>query len=87
MSATIKKIRVPSVAAIAVALALAAVATSMLTPAFAAIKPVTTDTSCTNGGGNQPGGQQPSCTGSGLTQQTETENQNPSGAAPPGQNK
>jgi hypothetical protein len=87
MSATIKKIRVPSVAAIAAALALAVVATSMLTPAFAAIKPVTTDTSCTNGGGNEPGGQQPSCTGGGLTQQTETENQNPSGAAPPGQNK
>jgi hypothetical protein len=38
------------------------------------------------GGGNQPGGQQPSCEGSGLTQDTETENQNPSGAAPPGQN-
>jgi hypothetical protein len=44
-----------------------------------------TDTSCTNAGGNQPGGQQPTCTGGGLTQ--ETENQNPSGAAPPGQNK
>ena len=43
------------------------------------------DTSCTNGGGNQPGGQQPSCTGGGLTQNTE--NQNPSGSAPPGQNK
>jgi hypothetical protein len=47
----------------------------------------TTDTSCTNGGGNEPGGQQPSCTGSGLTQNTETENVNPSGSAPPGQNK
>jgi 20S proteasome alpha/beta subunit len=44
-----------------------------------------TDTSCTNAGGNQPGGQQPSCTGGGLTQQTE--NQNPAGSAPPGQNK
>jgi hypothetical protein len=43
------------------------------------------DTSCTNGGGNQPGGQQPTCTGGGLTQ--ETENQNPAGSAPPGQNK
>jgi hypothetical protein len=54
---------------------------------YASIKLVTTDTSCTNGGGNQPGGQQPSCGGSGLTQQTTTENQNPSGSAPPGQNK
>jgi hypothetical protein len=44
-----------------------------------------TDTSCTNPGGNQPGAQQPTCTGSGLTQQTE--NQNPAGQAPPGQNK
>jgi hypothetical protein len=50
--------------------------------ADAKIQPV--DTQCTNGGGNQPGGQQPSCTGSGLTQ--ESENQNPAGQAPPGQN-
>ena len=50
--------------------------------ASAAIKPV--DVSCTNNGGHQPGGQQPSCTGGGLTQ--ETENQNPAGHAPPGQN-
>jgi hypothetical protein len=50
--------------------------------AFAKISPV--DTSCQNNGGNQPGGQQPSCTGGGLTQNTE--NQNPAGHAPPGQN-
>ena len=50
--------------------------------AEAAIKQV--DTSCTNNGGNQPGGQQPTCTGGGLTQQSE--NQNPAGHAPPGQN-
>lgn len=43
-----------------------------------------TDTSCTSPAGNQPGGQQPSCSGGGLTQQSE--NQNPSGNAPPGQN-
>jgi hypothetical protein len=50
--------------------------------ATAKIQPV--DTSCTNQGGQQPGGQQPSCQGGGLTQQSE--NQNPSGHAPPGQN-
>jgi len=53
------------------------------TAAFAAIQPV--DTTCTNNGGHQPGGQQPSCTGSSLTQ--DTENQNPAGHAPGGQNK
>ena len=52
-------------------------------PAMAKISSV--DTSCSNGGGNQPGGQQPTCSGSGLTQNTE--NQNPSGSPPPGQNK
>jgi hypothetical protein len=41
-------------------------------------------TSCTNNGGQQPGGQQPSCTGGGLTQNTD--NENPAGHAPPGQN-
>ena len=50
--------------------------------AFAKISSV--DTSCTNNGGNQAGGQQPSCKGSGQTQNTE--NQNPAGKAPPGQN-
>lgn len=43
-----------------------------------------TDISCTNNGGTQPGGQQPSCKGGGLTQ--ETENQNPAGHAPRGHN-
>jgi hypothetical protein len=65
----------------AVGLAATAVATSNL--AYAKINSV--DTSCSNGGGNQPGGQQPTCTGGGLTQNTE--NQNPAGSAPPGQNK
>ena len=50
--------------------------------ASAKIQPV--DVSCTNKGGQQPGGQQPSCKGGGLEQ--ESENQNPSGHAPPGQN-
>jgi hypothetical protein len=37
---------------------------------------------CTNGGGNQPGGQQPTCQGGGLTQNPA---ENPAGQAPPGQ--
>jgi hypothetical protein len=72
-----------ALAAMAVALSVAMLVSSLATPVQAKISSV--DTSCTNGGGNQPGGQQPTCTGGGLTQ--ETENQNPSGSAPPGQNK
>jgi len=64
----------------AVGLAVSGVASNT---AYAKINSV--DTSCTNGGGQQPGGQQPSCTGGGLTQNTE--NQNPAGNAPSGQNK
>jgi hypothetical protein len=62
-----------------------AITTVATTSNMAYAKISAADTSCTNGGGQQPGGQQPTCTGGGLTQ--ETENQNPSGAAPPGQNK
>ncbi|UVS69958.1 hypothetical protein [Nitrososphaera viennensis] len=68
--------------AIMAALALAAA------PAFlqsASAKITEEDTSCENRGGNEPGGQQPTCEGEGLTQNTE--NQNPSGHAPPGHNK
>ncbi|MDQ3880867.1 MAG: hypothetical protein M3295_07340 [Chloroflexota bacterium] len=50
---------------------------------FAKITPE--PTSCENKGGQQPGGQQPECQGGGLTQNTE--NQNPAGHAPAGQNK
>jgi hypothetical protein len=81
------KVMYAALAAMAVALSVAMLVSSLATPVQAKISPVTTDVSCTNGGGNQPGGQQPSCTGSGLTQETETENQNPAGSAPPGQNK
>jgi hypothetical protein len=48
---------------------------------FAKISSV--NTSCSSNGTNPPG-QQPTCQGGGLTQNTE--NQNPSGHAPPGQN-
>jgi hypothetical protein len=67
--------------AFAVAVATAGAA-APVTGAFAKIESV--DVSCTNNGGHQPGGQQPTCTGGGLTQQSE--NQNPAGHAPPGQN-
>jgi hypothetical protein len=77
------KVTFAALAAMAVALSVAMLVSSLATPVAAKIQAV--DTSCTNAGGNQPGGQQPSCQGGGLTQ--ETENQNPSGAAPPGQNK
>jgi hypothetical protein len=61
-----KKISI-SALVVASTLALTVLATSMATPASAKITQVTTDVSCTNGGGNEPGGQQPSCTGEGLT--------------------
>lgn len=64
-----------AVATVAASLALgvgpAVMASAAITPA-----------SCTNGGGQTPPGQQPTCTGSGLTQNPAT---NPAGHAPPGQ--
>jgi hypothetical protein len=59
-----------------------ALAISMAGPAAAKITSV--DTACTNPAGKWPGGQQPTCNGAGLTQWSE--NQNPAGHAPPGQN-
>jgi hypothetical protein len=68
-----------------VAAALLALTMSFGSVAFAKITPV--DTACTKESGNPtPGGQQPSCKGGGNFEQ-ESENQNPSGKAPPGQNK
>ncbi len=80
-----QKIIIALIAVVAAIGLAATVATSNL--AYAKIKPETTDTGCTNNGGGSPGGQQPTCTGSGLTQQTETTNVNPAGSAPPGHNK
>ncbi|HEX5975633.1 MAG TPA: hypothetical protein VFY68_00070 [Nitrososphaeraceae archaeon] len=77
------KVTFAALAAMAVALSVAMLVSSVASPVQAKIQAV--DTSCTNGGGNQPGDQQPTYTGGGLTQ--EIENQNPSGSAPPGQNK
>ncbi|HEX6497877.1 MAG TPA: hypothetical protein VF054_02475 [Micromonosporaceae bacterium] len=56
----------------------------LVTEGAANAKITSVDTSCENQGGNLPQGQQPTCTGGGLTQNTE--NQNPAGHAPPGQN-
>ena len=81
------KVTFAALTAMAVTLSVSMLVSSLATPAAAKITPVTEDVSCTNNGGQQPRGQQPSCTGSGLTQETETENQNPTGKAPPGQNK
>jgi len=67
---------------LAVALVMAAMMVAMSIPAFAKIRDV--DVSCENRAGHEPGGQQPTCQGASLEQETEA--QNPSGHAPPGQN-
>ena len=69
-------------AALAVTLSVAMLVSSVATPVEAKIRPV--DTACETRGGGTPPGQQPTCQGEGLEQ--ETENQNPAGKAPPGQN-
>jgi hypothetical protein len=62
-----------------------ALAISMVGTASAKITSVTTNT-CVNNGGQLPAGQQPTCKGGGLNQETTTLNVNPQGKAPPGQN-
>ena len=67
-----------AIIAIVAAVGLAATTIATSNAAYAKISPP----SCTNGGGNEPGGQQPTCKGGGLTQNPAT---NPAGNAPPGQ--
>ncbi len=78
------KLTFAALAAMAVTLSVAMVVSSLATPAAAKITPATPP-SCENPGGNQPGGQQPTCTGGGLTQNEGSPATNPSGHAPPGQ--
>ena len=75
--------RISLLLAVAMMAAMMMVATSA--PAFAKITPAQPP-SCENGGGQQPGGQQPNCKGEGLTQNPPKPATNPAGHAPPGQN-
>ena len=70
--------------AVLAAIAMMAVVTSVFVAVPVEARITQEPISCTNAGGNQPGGQQPQCQGGGLTQQSEA--QNPAGNAPPGQN-
>jgi hypothetical protein len=74
-------------AIVAATLAFVAVAPSLINSASARISPAQPP-SCTNGGGNEPAGQQPTCNGSaggGLTQNPGTCAQNPQNKCPTGQ--
>ncbi len=78
------KLTFAAAAAMAVTLSVAMLVSSIATPVAAKITPAQPP-SCENRGGNQPGGQQPTCTGGGLTQNPATPATNPAGHAPPGQ--
>jgi hypothetical protein len=79
------KVTFAALAAMAVTLSVSMLVSSLATPAAAKITPAQPP-SCTNGGGNEPQGQQPTCQGEGLTQNPPTPATNPAGKAPPGQN-
>jgi hypothetical protein len=79
------KVTFAALAAMAVALSVAMLVSSLATPVQAKITPATPP-SCENGGGNLPQGQQPTCQGEGLTQNEAKPATNPAGHAPPGQN-
>ncbi len=74
-----------AVAALAVALSVTLLVSSVATPVQAKITPV--DTACETKGGGTPPGQQPTCQGEGQEEVVVKERQNPSGHPPPGQNK
>ena len=78
------KVTFAALAAMAVALSVAMLVSSLATPVQAKITPATPP-SCETGGGNLPPGQQPVCQGGGLTQNPATPATNPAGQAPPGQ--
>jgi hypothetical protein len=78
------KVTFAALAAMAVTLSVAMLVSSLATPVQAKITPATPP-SCENPGGNQPGGQQPTCEGEGLTQNEGTPATNPAGNEPPGQ--
>lgn len=81
MTTTTRRKRVG--AAIAAAAAACALGLGTAGTAMAEITPH--DVKCSNKAGHDPGGQQPTCKGSSLVQ--ETENRNPAGHAPGGHNK
>jgi hypothetical protein len=62
------------------------VAPAFMTSASAKIRPVIIEQHCENPADSQPPGRQPVCQGQTQEQVTVTENQNPAGHAPPGQN-
>jgi hypothetical protein len=62
--------RKTALAMFGIAAALALVTATSLVPSALADVKGSTDVSCSNSGGNQPGGQQPSCKGGGLTQES-----------------
>lgn len=56
-------------------------------PSMASAKITAEPTECETPGGSTPTGQQPECKGQGEKLDQKTENQNPAGKAPAGQNK